>query len=96
MTDTPSDAVTPSPDLVGMETDDTRRILLHDIAMKIAQKFVGVSFNDAQNVHSGDGIHDYSRHFLTVGCLYAEMRDAIREGAGKRVTMLAISITTFS
>ena len=83
--DTPSDAVIPSPDLVWMETDDTRRMLLHDITMKIAQRFVGVSFHDAQNLHSGDGIHDYNRHLLTVGCLYVEMRDAIKEGDGERV-----------
>ena len=61
MDDTPSDAVIPSPDLVWMESDDTRRMLLHDITMKIAHNFFGVSFNDAQNLHSGDGIHDYSK-----------------------------------
>ena len=49
------------------------------------KKCITVQFNDEQNLHSGDGIHDYCRHLLTVGCLYAEMRDAIREGDGERV-----------
>lgn len=53
--------------------------------MGIACKFVTVSFNDRQTISSGHGVHDYARYLLSVGCLYAELRDAIKEGDGMRV-----------
>ena len=32
-----------------------------------------------------DGVHEYSRQLLSIGCLYHEFSDAIREGDSLRV-----------
>ena len=68
-----------------MGTNEERMEKLQEISMLIASKFVDVSFNGRSNVSTGDSVHDYSRHLLTIGCLYFELRDAIKEGDGERV-----------
>lgn len=83
--DTPSEDVLPSPDLIWMETDEVRKGFLQDITMLIAKRFIGISYNTPVNASTSDGVHDYSRHLLTIGCLYAEIRDAVKEGDGNRV-----------
>ena len=44
-------------------------------------KFHNISFNE-RLVSSVDNVHNY---LLSLGCLYLEMQDAIREGDGERV-----------
>ena len=52
--------------------------------MRIVHKFINLSFNERPSF-SGDNVHNYSTHLLSIGCLYFEMRDAIKEGDGERV-----------
>ena len=53
--------------------------------MLIVQRCINIAFNKRKSVSSGDNVYEYSRHLLSIGCLYFEMRDAIKEGDGERV-----------
>ena len=95
--DTPCEDVLLSPDLIWMDTDEVRKGFLQDITMLIAKRFIGISYNTPLNASTSDGVNDYSRHLLTIGCLYAEMRDAVERGRWKsRLAVLTIPITSFS
>lgn len=83
--DTPSERIVPTPETVWMGTNEERMTKLKDISMHIVHKFINVSYNGCSNMESSDSVHDYSRHLLSIGCLYFEMRDAIKEGDGERV-----------
>ena len=66
---------------------------------KNSRKFECISpenhYYERSDLSTGDSVHDYGRH-LCIGGLYLEMRDAIREGDGESVTMLAIFVTSLS
>lgn len=84
LNDVPSTEITPSPENMWMESDEKRQETLMMVCRLIVKKFFTVLFNNRQQVLS-DGVHDYSRHLFSVGCLYSELRDAIKEGDGTRV-----------
>ena len=83
--DTPSKAVVPSPNTAWMGTNIERLALLTEISESIARRYITISFNKRSTISSGYGAYDYSRHLLTIGCLYLEYNDAIKEGDGMRV-----------
>ena len=85
--DIPSKAVVSSPNTAWMGTNEEILAILTDISESIAQKynFITISFNKRSTMSSENGVYDYSRHLLTIGCLYLEYKDAIKEGDGMRV-----------
>ena len=83
--DTPSEEIVPTPETVWMGTEEERMEKLEEISMHITQRIINISFNGKSNISTGDGVYDYSRNLLSIGCLYLEMRDAIKEGDGERV-----------
>ena len=85
MHDTPSKAVVSSPNTAWMGTNEEILAILTDISESIARKYITISFNKRSTMSSGDGVYDYSRHLLTIECLYLEYKDAIKEGDGMRV-----------
>ena len=56
--------------------------LLKETSMQIVQNIY--IFHESSNISSGDNVNDYSRHLLSIGCLYFEMRDAIKEAPSSR------------
>ena len=83
--DTPSEEIVPTPETIWMGTEEERMEKLEEISMHITQRIINISFNGKSNISTGDGVYDYSRNLLSIGCLYLEMRDAIKEGDGERV-----------
>ena len=81
--DTPSKAVVSSPNTAWMGTNEEILAILTDISESIARKYS--SFNKRSTMSSENGVYDYSRHLLTIGCLYLEYKDAIKEGDGMHV-----------
>ena len=83
--DTPNVPAILNPENAWMQSNEEREKILNETSMIIARKFVNIEFHRRSNKSSGDSVHDYSRHLLSIGCLYFEMRDAIKEGDGEQV-----------
>ena len=83
--DTPSKAVVPSPNTAWIGTNKERLALLTEISKSIARKYITICFNKRSTMSTGDGVYDYSQHLLTIGRLYLEYNDAIKEGDDMRV-----------
>ena len=60
--------------------------ILEKITHAIIEKFMSVNYNthNAPSA-SSDEVYLYSSQLLTLGCMYLEFRDAIKEGDGYRV-----------
>ena len=82
--DQPSDSVIPIPESAWAQSNDERRTLLMNVSKLVAEKNIFCCFNSPRT-RSGDGIHDYTKNLLSVGCIYLLFKDAIKEGDGKRV-----------
>ena len=78
--DTPSDVLVQSPETAWMGSNLEREDKLREISMHIVHTFI----NNKTPSFSEDNVHNYSTSVLSIGCLYFEMRDAIREGDGDR------------
>ena len=84
LNDQPVERVIPSPEVVWTKTDVERKVILMDISKKVVKTFIKHSFNTAVTA-STDGIHEYSKNLMSIGCFYLLFKDAIKEGDGKRV-----------
>lgn len=77
------------PDLANdwMETAEHRKEVLDQISKDLVDKYVNFSFNSSDDVKSSeDGVFEYAKGLLSLGCFYLEYSDAIREGDGDRDT----------
>lgn len=74
----------PSAEIAWMENDDERKEHVRALSMQVVNKFINISFNKASST-SRDSMHDYGINLLSIGFLYLEMHDAIKEGDGDRV-----------
>ena len=82
----PSAEAIPNAEDVWTLSTDERKMILQSIVSKIIHCYTNISYNAESRVMlPGDGIHAYAKQLLTVGCLYLEMADGIREGDGDRV-----------
>ena len=70
-----------------LQTKEKRRKKLYSVASLILTKFVDLSTFETTDVGSGsrDYIHEYAKEIISLGVLYMEYQDAIREGDGNRV-----------
>lgn len=67
-----------------MQTNSEREAILEGICMDIIDRFTTIEFNKAYKDPT-DKVFAYARQVLTLGCMYLEYSDAIREGDGKRI-----------
>ena len=87
LSDTPSEQYAPKGNLTWTCTDEERKPLLDKITRDIVKSFLFTDYN-ASTSHtpsSEDMMYQYSTQLLTIGCMYLEFRDAIKEGDGRRV-----------
>ena len=69
-----------------MLPDNERESHLSTITKDFVDKYVDISYNSPLGASSStDMVELYARQILSLGCLYMEFRDAIREGDGLRV-----------
>ena len=59
----------------------------YTLASEIVTKFVDLSVFSSENVQedSTDHIYEYAKEVISLGLLYMEFQDSIREGDGERV-----------
>ena len=83
----PSSTVIDSPEEVWMKDDTERKSILNDVASRVVEGYVDLStrFAEMKQRPSGDGVHAYACEALSLGLLYLEFKDAIREGDGDRI-----------
>ena len=68
-----------------MLPDNERESHLSTITKDFVDKYVDINYNSPLGASSTDMVELYARQILSLGCLYMEFRDAIREGDGLRV-----------
>ena len=79
-----------------LESKDERRCKLYSLAEEIVAQFVdlsAVSDSKENQSISVDHINEYSKELLSLGLLYMEYQDAIREGDGDRYFMVLFKVT---
>ena len=70
-----------------LDDDDQRKILM-DTAKRTVEENVDLSItfaSDSTVEPTSDGVYAYAREVLSLGLLYSEFRDSIKEGDGGRV-----------
>lgn len=70
-----------------LQSDDVRQDTLSGIALKIVSRFVNINtdFDSKPTEHDNDKVLQYSILLMSIGLLYWEFSDAIKEGDGMRV-----------
>ena len=63
-----------------MLPDNQRESLLSTITKDFIDKYVDISYNSPLSASSSTMVELYASQILSLGCLYMEFRDAIREG----------------
>ena len=58
---------------------------MESIVSKIVNKFTEVEYNRAKPTNSKDHVQSYCKQLLTIGAIYLEFADSVREGNGERV-----------
>jgi L1 cell adhesion molecule like protein len=87
ITDIPSSTVIDSPEEVWMMDDNDRKSILNDIASRVVENYVDLCtrFAETKQRRSADGVHAYACEILSLGLLYLEFKDSIRENDGDRI-----------
>lgn len=84
LNDQPSEDIVTSPEITWTQSDHERKSLLERLSNMVVEKFINNFFNSSI-YSSGDGVHDYTKHLISIGCIYLLFKDAIKEGDGNRV-----------
>ncbi|XP_019861291.1 PREDICTED: uncharacterized protein LOC109589693 [Amphimedon queenslandica] len=71
------------PDL-WLQKKDVRKKEMDSILTKIVHKFLDVGYNES-SADSADGVFTYVKQLMSMGSLYLEFSDAVKEGDGDRV-----------
>ena len=84
--DQPSVDLINSPETVRVwtQTKDEQKSLLTKLSQRVVEKFIQSSYNNPVEP-SRDGVYEYTKNLLSIGCLYLLFKDAIKEGDGMRV-----------
>ena len=85
--DVPSSGVIQSPEEVWFKNDSERKAILEEVSSLIVEQYVDLStiFHSKHLPATTDRINAYACETLSLGLLYIEFKDAIREGDGNRV-----------
>lgn len=88
MDDEPANSSVIPPD-AWLQDDDVRKDTLYAVSLKIVDMFIDLEANftiaSPPQAHDDDKILEYSKLVMSIGMLYFEYCDAIREGDGMRV-----------
>ena len=80
LSDEPNHSLLPLAD----SDENERRVALYRAVQEVIARHVSIGFN-ASTGNVVDGVMEYARKVLSMGMLFLEFRDAIREGDGERV-----------
>lgn len=67
-----------------MQTGIERKAILEAVCTDLVDRFTTVEFNKSYK-NPTDNVYAYAKQVLSLGCIYLEYSDAIREGDGDRV-----------
>lgn len=85
----PSSGFIKEPEEVWMKDDSERRSILMDVAKAIVEQHVDLSTNFSESksstTPSSDSVYAYSCETLSLGLLFLEFKDGIRDGNGNRI-----------
>lgn len=82
LSDTPTLLVT-SPETLKERSKAERKQVMDVVCDKIVARHVQLSFHQ-QPTPTDDKVLAYTKSLISIGCLYAEFRDCIKEGDGLR------------
>ena len=82
--DEPSEGIITSPETIWTETAEKRKAALSMVTKKIINDYINLSYNGKIET-SSDEVFNYSSNLLKICLLYAQFKDAIKEGDGKRI-----------
>ena len=93
LNDTPGEDCLSNAQSIWMLPANDRRATLDKVCMQVIDSFVDLSFDDKEeddekeddSSTETDGVTEYGKQVLGLGCFYLEIADAIREGDGERV-----------
>lgn len=88
--DIPSSTVIDSPEDVWMMDDTERKCILYDVASQVVEGYIDLStrFAETKRRPSADGVHAYACETLSLGLLYLEFKDSIKENDGDRILVV--------
>ena len=71
---------------VWLRSEQEREQLMYSLTSRILDKMIVFEFNnEARRSIEEDGVLNYAKQLLSIGCFYLEFVDAIKEGDGERV-----------
>ena len=74
------------PETLWLEDKENHKVVMDQLLSKLVAQFLDFQFNPASSsTGNDDGILTYGKQFLSIGSLYLEFVDAIKEGNGERV-----------
>ena len=79
----------PNPLSIWMLDVEERKKILDEVCSELVTRFVQFSYNQGCTTEV-DGVFAYAKRLLSMGCFFLEYHDAIKEGDGLRVTLLAL------
>ena len=69
-----------------LQDKESRQVVMEQVLSKIIDRFLDIRYSvTLPATDKDDGILMYGKQFLSIGCLYLEFTDAIKEGDGERV-----------
>jgi len=88
LSDTPSMEFVPQAqgDFTWTQTAEERKTIIEHITNALVDSFIFLDYDTSTNTSNiNDDIYSYAINLLTLGSIYLEFRDAIKEGDGLRV-----------
>lgn len=98
LTDVPSMEFVPHGETTWTQTTEERKAIIGKVISAIVDSFIHLDYGtsssptsetsaskDCETSNNNDGVYSYAKNLLTLGCIYLEFRDAIKEGDGLRV-----------
>ena len=83
--DIPDESIITGASEMWMKTADERRDVLSKLCEMVVKDFVHIKFHQPDIKSGTDKISQYGKELLSLGCLYLEYSDAVKEGDGHRV-----------
>ena len=83
--DIPDESIITGASEMWMKTADERRDVLSKLCEMVVKDFVHIKFHQPDIKSGTDKIFQYGKELLSLGCLYLEYSDAVKEGDGHRV-----------
>jgi L1 cell adhesion molecule like protein len=72
-------------DDIWLQSEDERKRKMEEILIKIVHKFIDIKYNAPCSTTKDDRILQYSKQLLSIGCVFLEIVDAVKQGDGVRM-----------